>query len=209
MVSKVLGYAIIVGSSIVKFPQIHNIWRSRSAEGLAVSMFVMELIGYVITVTYNIVNEFPFSTWGETFFVTIQNVVILYLIEAYTTKNFFQLFALFGGLGAFLISALIGVLPYKILSTLQMATIFIFSSSRIPQISSNFKNKSTGQLSMVTFLLSFVGGLARIFTTIQEVDDMIILVTFIIATILNGTVFFQILLYQQNTNKINQQKKTE
>lgn len=64
-----------------------------------------------------------------------------------------------------------GVLPVAALDLCQVATIFIFTGSRVPQIWTNFKNKSTGSLAALTIFLSFAGGCARIFTTLQEVND--------------------------------------
>ena len=53
-------------------------------------------------------------------------------------------------------------------------------SARLPQVLTNFKNKSTGQLSIVTSTLNFLGVAARIFTTIQEVNDPLVLVIFLL-----------------------------
>lgn len=46
MLSKALGYLIILGSLIVKVPQIMKILNSNSVEGLSLEMFVLEIIGY-------------------------------------------------------------------------------------------------------------------------------------------------------------------
>lgn len=46
MLSKLLGYLIILGSAIVKVPQITKILRENSVEGLSLEMFVLEIIGY-------------------------------------------------------------------------------------------------------------------------------------------------------------------
>jgi mannose-P-dolichol utilization defect protein 1 len=46
MLSKLLGYLIILGSAIVKVPQIRKILRENSVEGLSLEMFVLEIIGY-------------------------------------------------------------------------------------------------------------------------------------------------------------------
>jgi mannose-P-dolichol utilization defect protein 1 len=40
--------------------------------------------------------------------------------------------------------------------------------ARLPQIYKNFKDKSTGQLSLITYGVNTVGCVARIFTTMQE-----------------------------------------
>jgi hypothetical protein len=43
--------------------------------------------------------------------------------------------------------------------------------------------------------LQFAGGVARILTTVQEVDDINLIVNSCIAAILNGVIFAQIMLY--------------
>lgn len=44
----------------------------------------------------------------------------------------------------------------------------ILMVARVPQITKNFREKSTGQLSTVTYGVNTVGCVARIFTTMQE-----------------------------------------
>lgn len=63
------------------------------------------------------------------------------------------------------------------------------------QIVANFRNGHTGQLSFIMVLLLFLGAMARIFTTIQETGDKVMLLTFLVSTVLNGTLVFQVLFY--------------
>ena len=63
------------------------------------------------------------------------------------------------------------------------------------QIVANFRNGHTGQLSFIMVLLLFLGAMARIFTTIQETGDKVMLLTFVVSTVLNGTLVFQVLFY--------------
>ena len=44
-------------------------------------------------------------------------------------------------------------------------------------------------------LLLFLGAMARIFTTIQETGDNVMLVTFLVSTSLNATLVLQVLYY--------------
>ncbi|PSN48014.1 Mannose-P-dolichol utilization defect 1 protein [Blattella germanica] len=74
------------------------------------------------------------------------------------------------------------------------------------QAFTNFKNGSTGQLSAVTCFMLFAGALARVFTTIQETGDNILLLTFICTTILNGIIAAQVLWYW-NADKDKAKKK--
>ena len=45
--------------------------------------------------------------------------------------------------------------------------------SRLPQIVQNARQGHAGQLALATYLLNTLGGAARVFTTLQELDDRI------------------------------------
>lgn len=75
------------------------------------------------------------------------------------------------GLFGSLFAMCAGYVPMEIMAQLQAFTIVIFAASKIPQAWTNYRTKSTGKLAMFTFLLNFAGSMARIFTTIQEVND--------------------------------------
>ena len=59
----------------------------------------------------------------------------------------------------------------------------------------NFRASSTGQLSAITVGLLFLGCVVRIATTWIETGDLLTVVNYIIATVLNGTILGQILYY--------------
>jgi mannose-P-dolichol utilization defect protein 1 len=63
------------------------------------------------------------------------------------------------------------------------------------QAVTNYKNQSTGQLSAVTCFMLFLGALARVFTTMQETGDEILLFTYLCTSALNGVIAGQVLWY--------------
>ncbi|CDO70813.1 hypothetical protein BN946_scf184801.g4 [Trametes cinnabarina] len=81
--SKGLGLGIVVGGSIMKVPQLLLIVSARSARGLSLTSYVLETLSYAITLAYSYRNGFPFSTYGENLFLTLQNVIITLLIVHY------------------------------------------------------------------------------------------------------------------------------
>ena len=63
---------------------------------------------------------------------------------------------------------------------------FLFNmGARLPQIYGNWVNKSTGVLSFVTFLLSWLGSLARTATVLMESDDPFYNFQFILSATFN------------------------
>ncbi|KAG0307625.1 hypothetical protein BGZ98_010222 [Dissophora globulifera] len=207
-ISKGLGLGIVAGGAIVKVPQIVKIVQARSAKGISFSSYMLETLACVISLAYNVRQNNPISTYGETFFVTLQNLAILGLMLHYTGKNtsaFIVLtsFLFMGNIlgrtsqytqidGTVVTAA---VVSQGALAFLQAATIPINLFSKVPQIIENYKSGSTGQLSAFTVFNYFAGSLARVYTTLTEVDDILILSGFLLSTLLNCVLALQMALY--------------
>jgi mannose-P-dolichol utilization defect protein 1 len=220
-VSKVLSLAIVAASSVVKVPQMIKLINSGSAEGISFIGYLLETASLMVTLVYNVRNRFPFSSFGETAFIVIQNVAICFLVLEYSGK---------GNMGTMLIAALAGVgfllfnsdiVSAELLQYLQMGAGAVAALSKLPQIIAIFREGGTGQLSAFTvshaFAATYVdnskgnikanncsptqvfsylfGSLSRIFTTLQEVPDKVILYSFIAGFALNAVLALQMLAY--------------
>lgn len=194
-VSKGLGIGIIAASSIVKVPQILKLVNSKSAEGVSFLSYLLETSAYLITLAYNVRNGFPFSTFGETALILGQNVIISVLVLNYSGR---------AGTAAVLIAALAGglaalfaenVLDRKALSYLQAGAGLLGVASKLPQIVAIYQQGGTGQLSAFAVFNYLAGSLSRIFTTLQEVDDKLILYGFISGFLLNAILALQMMYY--------------
>ena len=75
ILSKVVSFAIIGGSLMLKVPQILAILKSRSAAGLSALSFELDVMVFVASVTYSVKLGYAFSTYGEQVIVLVQNVV--------------------------------------------------------------------------------------------------------------------------------------
>lgn len=195
LISKLLSLGIVLGASIVKIPQILVILKNGSA-GISVLAVFLESVSILITACYNY-RLFSFSTYGEQVFIVIQNLLILLLISPSPL-----ILALFGLVASFLVAT-----DIQTLQALQIVAIVIAVGSKLPQIVSNFSRKSTGQLSIITAFLQFAGVCGRVFTTLQEVDDQLVLASFLIAVLLNGILLAQILVFGNAKSKISKSKK--
>jgi mannose-P-dolichol utilization defect 1 len=79
--------------------------------------------------------------------------------------------------------------------------------SRLPQIALNWKQGHTGQLALITFGLSGLGNLARVFTTIKQTpDDTISVLSMGVAAVLNFILVTQIVVYW-NSNQDEKKRK--
>ncbi|GAA5973191.1 hypothetical protein JCM11641_006314 [Rhodosporidiobolus odoratus] len=195
--SKALGLAMVAGGAILKLPQIITVVNSGSARGLSLSSYVLDTVATGITVAYNIRNEFPFSTYGEMLFLLAQNAVLIVLITTYsprpTLPRLMPILTLLASLSYALSST--SLIPSSTLAFLQTLTIPLSLSSKIPQILTNFRNGSTGQLSAFLVLNSLAGCLARVFTTRTETNDPVLFWGFLLSALLNAVLAFQLFLY--------------
>jgi mannose-P-dolichol utilization defect 1 len=195
-ISKALGIGIISAASIVKVPQIIKLVKSQSSEGLSFTSYLLETASFVITLAYNMRNGFPFSTYGETALIAIQDVVISVLILAYSGQT--------PSAGAFV--AAVGSAVYALMvsdtlvsnaqmTTLQAAAGGLSIASKVPQILTIWQQGGTGQLSAFAVFNYLFGSLSRIYTTLQEVDDQLILYGFIAGFALNAILAAQVIYY--------------
>jgi len=146
-ISKGLGIGIIGASAVVKIPQLLKLLNSRSAEGVSFLSYFLETAAYVISLAYNARQKFPFSTYGETAFIAVQNVAIAVLVLQYSGQG--TMAALFvAGLAAAgyaLFSE--GIVDMKTMSMLQAGAGVLGVASKVPQIATVWQQGGTGQLS--------------------------------------------------------------
>ncbi|KAG8533088.1 uncharacterized protein KY384_001871 [Bacidia gigantensis] len=193
--SKGLGFGIVAASGVIKVPQILKLLNSQSASGVSLLSYFLETASFVVTLAYSARNGFPFSTYGETALIAAQNVVICLLVLKYQGQT--------AAAGAFLGGlATAGwalqndnVVDMKMLSLIQAGAGALGVVSKLPQIITIWSEGGTGQLSAFAVFNYLLGSLTRIFTTLQEVDDKVILYGFIAGFLLNGVLAAQMVYY--------------
>ncbi|TFK38860.1 hypothetical protein BDQ12DRAFT_650449 [Crucibulum laeve] len=195
--SKGLGIGIVVGGSIMKVPQVLLIVNARSARGLSLPAYILETLSYAITLAYSFRNQFPFSTYGENFFLTLQNTLITLLIIYYAPGRGTNKTQRLISASVATIASAVGLyfIPSPTLALLQMATLPLSLFSKLPQIRQNSRAQSTGQLSAFAVVSQILGCLARLFTTATEVGDLLVSAGFALALLLNIVLGAQLWMY--------------
>ncbi|KAF2022263.1 mannose-P-dolichol utilization defect 1 protein [Aaosphaeria arxii CBS 175.79] len=209
-ISKGLGIGIIGASSIVKIPQLLKLINSQSASGVSFLSYLLESGAYLISLSYNIRHGFPFSTYGETALILVQNIAIAALVLNYSGKPA-GIPAWIGGLAAagFALSRE-DIVDVKALAWLQAAAGVMGVAAKVPQILTVWQQGGTGQLSAFAVINYLLGSLSRIFTTLQEVPDPLILYGFIAGFALNAVLAFQVLYYwNAPASKVTPQTKVK
>nr|CAD7198773.1 unnamed protein product [Timema douglasi] len=194
VLSKCLGYIIVLSSVVIKIPQIIKIVSVRSSEGLSIASVLMDLYGHTAGVAYNFNTGLPFSSWGDSLFTGVQTVIITALLFYYSagmprTTTFLTLYC------ATVAILLSGYVPVNVLWTMNILNLPLIVLSGGSQASSNYRHSSTGQLSAVTVALNLFGALARIFTSVVETGDTAIIVTNVVATVVTFIIVLQMWYY--------------
>ncbi|GBG30585.1 Mannose-P-dolichol utilization defect 1 protein-like 1 [Hondaea fermentalgiana] len=204
IVSKVLGAVLITGSFGVKVPQIASIMDAKTVKGLSSVKSYTAIQALVLTVAYSLANKHPFTSWGDSLSVLIQELIIVGLMWTYGETSLITQVALslgFLGFVGTVASFTLNTRPEK-LWALPLLSSVISLSGTIPQIIENFNNQHTGALSFVTQLMVFLGVVARVFTTLTEVNDPVVLGAFVLSSVVNGVLLAQIFLYWGNTKRV-------
>ncbi|KAK4008893.1 hypothetical protein OUZ56_014015 [Daphnia magna] len=71
----------------------------------------------------------------------------------------------------------------------------IYTVNALIQAVANYRQGSTGQLSAVTVFLLTGGAAARIFTSIQETGDSMMILTYVVSTFVNCIIALQVIYY--------------
>ncbi|XP_008291142.1 mannose-P-dolichol utilization defect 1b [Stegastes partitus] len=206
VLSKALGMGIILGSVMVKLPQILKLMGAKSAEGLSFKSVLLELLAITGTMAYSIANKFPFSAWGEALFLMLQTVTIGFLIQHYggrTSKGLLFMTLYF----SLLVVLLSPVTSMSVVTCMQASNMPAIIVGRLIQAATNFRNGHTGQLSAISVFLLFAGSLARIFTSLQETGDSLMALTYVISSACNGIITLQVLYYWNSS--LEHKKKTK
>lgn len=212
-ISKTLGYGIVAGSAGVKLPQLVAIYRAGGVSGLSGSSILIEMASLVSSVAYFTALGYPFSTWGENFFLFFGQIVISAFYFHFTsgllsTSSIATVLPL-AAMGCVLYQRLVPdiVLPTALCEMLRLPSctisceqlagslpVVLMLFGRLPQIAQNFKQGHTGQLSLITYAMNIAGSGARVFTVLQELDDKIVLFSAFSSFIQNMIILLQILL---------------
>lgn len=87
LLAKTIGYSIIVGSSLIKLPQLLKIVQAKSAVGINFWAQVMELCAYTFTCSYGYARMYPFSSWGESGFLLFETLLICMAVLFFSNKR--------------------------------------------------------------------------------------------------------------------------
>ena len=203
--SKGLGYGILLGSLMIKIPQIATILKHKSGEGISLLSESLMLIAVIGSMSYGYHKGFPISTYGDAYSMYLQTAVIIILI-LYYNKESSKILLLIGVLAIYSFLLFSNNLPAKVVEIVNGGQLILSLASKFIQAYTNYQNSSTGRLSPITLWLLFLGCVARIFTSVQETNDFTLILTYVLVSIANGLLVIQYHYYSKNTKKDSAKK---
>ncbi|GMT05014.1 hypothetical protein PENTCL1PPCAC_27188, partial [Pristionchus entomophagus] len=206
VISRLLGLAITAGSCMLFFPQIAKIHAAKSAQGLSLCAQLLGLLGAASTAAYSYSKGFVFGQWGDSFFVTLQVIVMVMQILYYSPNKAYT-FPFFSLCWAGFFAVQGGYIPMQVLMWLQAAGIPIVVVSKGLQIWECHSARSTGVLSIISVVMQLGGTIARVFTSVKETGDPLLIGGFAVAALLNAVIFAQFFVY--GPSKKDEKKKKQ
>ena len=202
LVSQTLSLAIMGGAALLQVPQILNIIKSQSVEGLSGTALYASVVIPITFISYNVLQGYAFATWGENLFSLAQNVVLLGLYWKLGKPAASAAHMLLVSAAFVLLAVGCFYLPAAQQGLLPLSTLPLIVASRVPQIVANYRNGHTGPLSLITFVLVVAGSGARVYTTIVSVGwDLSLLTNYGAAGLLSAVLAAQVLYYRGGQGK--------
>eukprot|EP01084_Bolivina_argentea_P204757 349729_1 len=174
--------------------------------GVSELTLLIETFSISTTTSYFYRSRFPLSTYGLPI-VFAQNIIVLSLIGYYMNEKRIIMSICVCILMTFQILSLNEYFPFIIIEIIYSFQIITVIGGVLPQIYKIFIEKSTGELAFITVSLSFFGCFARLFTTLQEVDDSMAVVLICTSTTMRGILFSQFFIYWNYVKPENDDKK--
>jgi mannose-P-dolichol utilization defect protein 1 len=181
--ARAMSYVIFAASTGLYAPVIANALRSAQQAkkpALEPSTWVAVLLSNCIVATYNLKRGYPLMAFGESITLGAQALVLLALLVR--AKWRFVLIASLIGLVNVLLRA-----PLAVLTALQLVAMAMGSLANVPTVNKIVREKSAGDNSAITALLSLAGCLLRVFTTATITKDALLLCGFSVGAVVNVT----------------------
>ena len=195
--SKFIGYSMIIVSFFLKLPQILKILKAKSAKGISLATFYMDSLSYSLMSAYCMHKGQPISTYGEHISVLVQCIVLVVLywkVEKVSYQYAACITFLF--IVAWCLPLTSGVITEEFWSLVPLLYTVFSVTGKLAQIQENFTNKSTGNLSFFTNFVTFLGSASRVFTTLAELNDNVLLLSYVVGGVLKGVIVSQFFTYR-------------
>jgi uncharacterized protein with PQ loop repeat len=182
---------------VFKIPQIQTIFKTKSIVGISIPSVLIELLSYTITLTYNIAQSYPASSFFEYYFSVAQDIVLVLLLLHYNGQ---LNFVAWSGMGLFLTifyGLSIEIPNAHIIVWLIKLSGLLSASSKIFQLKEVLSTKESENVSLFAWEVSAYSCIARIITTLALTGDPSLLFNFALNLILNILIITSVIYYRK------------
>uniref|UniRef100_A0A3Q3AL54 Solute carrier family 66 member 3 n=1 Tax=Kryptolebias marmoratus TaxID=37003 RepID=A0A3Q3AL54_KRYMA len=182
MLLHMANFSTLFVCMVLKFPQIFVLLRAKRTTGVSLNSLLLELIGFIVFVTYQMYYEYPPPTYLEYPILIAQDVILLLLILHYngSLRQSIIYAALFGGW------RLLTVERWIIDLAMSLCT-FISAASKFAQLQCLWSSKDAGQVSALSWAMATY--------------TCSVLVRFVAMTLLNLWVLLTVIYYQRQSSR--------
>eukprot|EP00747_Dinoflagellata_sp_TGD_P185970 gnl/TRDRNA2_/TRDRNA2_42771_c0_seq1.p1 gnl/TRDRNA2_/TRDRNA2_42771_c0~~gnl/TRDRNA2_/TRDRNA2_42771_c0_seq1.p1 ORF type:complete len:382 (-),score=82.90 gnl/TRDRNA2_/TRDRNA2_42771_c0_seq1:84-1229(-) len=193
--SKALSIGVVAGACVGRMPQVYNICKARSAEGVSPLSLWIEVVLMGVQVAYNIVRRTPLSTYWEQPILFGQVLLLILVAAKYDRRCGPRVCILCFGIISGVLGMALEFVPASVTAAVYGAGTLCGLLVAGPQILLNYRRRSTGQLSLVVAAMNMSGTTTRLFTTWLEVDDVMLQIACTMNFTLAAAILIQFWLY--------------
>lgn len=205
----VLSLQILILSTVLKVPQILRILQSKSVHGLSLTALVIDFIALTVGIIYHFRYGTPLLKFVEAISLWLQDLVILLLWnrsdiahDPRLDRNYYQYLGT--SIAVIAIYAALPVdrqqllLPNSLLNSLMVTSVSAGLAGGGFQILENYRQSSTGQLSLMMCGLGVVCGMGRLATYLIEKKDVdkLVVLSNVLGALIGIALIFQIIYYR-------------
>ncbi|XP_033223892.1 solute carrier family 66 member 3 isoform X3 [Belonocnema kinseyi] len=203
---------------ILKVPQILNLFALKSAKGMSLLGLCLELISfikaflkkyvikvwiisYTLMTSYNFTNGYSLLSYLEYPIILVQEYILILLVLKYLNRVNSQTILISALYFITFSSFLLQIVPKPVLTILAPICTPISASSKIVQLVAILRAKNSESISTLTWLISTLTNLTRVFTIWMDSADILLLGNFIISTSLSASIMFFGIYYKWHPKK--------
>uniref|UniRef100_A0A3Q3VTR8 Uncharacterized protein n=1 Tax=Mola mola TaxID=94237 RepID=A0A3Q3VTR8_MOLML len=179
----VANFSTLFVCMVLKFPQIVVLMRAKTTTGVSLNSLLLELIGFIVFVTYQMYYDYPPPTYLEYPILIAQDAILLLLILHYNgnlRQSVIYTLAFVGGWRLLTVDK-------QIIDLAMSLCTFISAASKFTQLQCLWRSKDAGQVSALSWAMACY--------------TCFVLVRFIVITLLNLWVLLTVLYYQRHSSR--------
>ena len=198
-ISRILGGVSVAGACFYKLPIIIKIFHARNGAGLNPLALYMETSAYLTLVLYNWQQSHAFTTYGNYFASSLQNIVIIGLVWLWgvgpqdprpiTPRHVQRVLAI-----AALLVAALALHRHSLAHVLCPYAYAVLAASRVPQLWRNYRTQVVGVQSVLTLGNAVLGSCSNAFIHWRETKDWGMLAGSLLLLGLNAALALQVLM---------------